>query len=477
MTMTNREIVAATQVRVDDLRELTRAGLVNREGYFYPSVHYPPITMYEPIHPDDFLAGYAPPPGNRMSVYVHIPFCETRCVFCHYPVVTGVTPAGKDHYLRMLEREMDLWFEHLDIDRIQATSVLVAGGTPTAMSVEQFRHFHRFFTARVDLASCTQLAYDVHPRTLLGDEGAERLRIMRDHGSDRLTIGIQSFDEELLQQMNRGQTRQESIDSIEACRRAGYEDICIEFIYGYPNQTMESWLADLRLAIELGVDEIQIYRLKIEPYGDEAGPILRMYREGNARFVSAEDTIHMKQAAILLLDEHGYRETLTRVFSRKKEFYSHYASDQCCRLIDQVGFGMSAFSSLRDRFCINPDTMDEYYDHIDAGRIPVNRGLVRSEDENRRWNVILPLKNMKVVRAEFAATCGLDVADVFPRELETLTRHGLVDVNERRVKLTAKGRFFADEICQQFHTERFMPHPRERYAEGPLNPYRSCEGC
>ncbi len=470
--MTDQQLVVAAERRVTDLRELTDAGLVNREGYFYPSVHYPPITMYEPIEPDAFLETYTVPQGNRMSVYVHIPFCNNRCVFCHYPVTVGLTPSKKDRYLTMLEREMDLWFDAVGIDRISATSVLVAGGTPTAMSVEQFRRFHRILTRRVDLTDCSQIAYDVHPRTLLGPDGAERLRIMRDHGSERLTIGIQTFDPLLLEQMDRGQERQERLDCVEACRKVGYDDICVEFIYGYPNQTMKSWLADLRLAIELGVDEIQIYRLKIEPYGDEAGRILDMYRDGGGTFVSAEDTIRMKQAAILLLNEHGYHETLTRVFSNDKSKYSHYASDQCCDLVDQIGFGLSAFSSLRDRFCINPDTLEEYYQHIEDRRVPLNRGLVRSADENRRWNVILPLKNWNVQRATFRESCGVDLPEAFPRHLEILAQHGLLDLNDRRARLTPKGRFFADEICQLFHTQRYMPHPAERYADGPLSPYR-----
>jgi len=470
--MTPPDRLASVERRVRDLRELTEAGLVNRDGAFFPSVHYPPITMYQPVDPDDFLATYTPPPGNRMSVYVHIPFCNNRCVFCHYPVVVGMSPAAKDRYLALLEREMDLWLARLGIDRISATSVLIAGGTPTAMSVPSFRAFHESFTRRVDLADCGQLAYDVHPRTLLGDEGRERLRIMRDHGSERLTIGIQTFDPVLLEQMERGQTREEAIASIEACRRAGYDDICVEFIYGYPNQTMDSWLADLRLAIDLGVDEIQIYRLKIEPYGDEAGPILEMYEGQPAAFVGAEDTIRMKQAAIRLLAEHGYHETLTRVFSREKSKYSHYASDQCCDLVDQIGFGLSAFSSLRDRFGINPATLEEYAQHIGDGRIPLNRGLVRDGDENRRWNVILPLKNWNVQRQAYRDTCGVDVVDAFPELWATLLRHDLVSVNARRVRLTPRGRFFADEICQLFHTERYLPHPRERYAAGPLSPYR-----
>ena len=467
-----KELVERSRYRVEQLHELQESGLVAKTGEFYPSVHYPPITMYSPIEADEFLDTFTLAPDGLMSVYVHIPFCDTRCVFCHYPVAVGLSEDKKDRYMRYLNKEMDLWLDRLGVDRIKAMSVLIAGGTPTAMSPARFARFHEDFVKRVDLGPCTQLAYDVHPRTLLGPDGTERLRIMRDHGSERLTIGVQSFDDVLLKKMNRGHTGQEALDSIKACHDAGYKDVCVEFIYGYPGQTMESWIRDMRLAIDSGVEEIQVYRLKVIPYGDEAGPILRMSSNTKAQFCSLEETLLMKEVANQMFAEAGMKQTLTRVFARDPDNLSHYARDQCCTLADQVGFGLSAFSSLRDRFSINPDSMTEYCDRLDRGLIPVNRGLVRSLDENRRWNVILPLKNWKVYKSNFVEHTGADLIETFGHQIDELKEFGLVTEDVRKIILTDKGRFFADEICQQFHTESYIPFKRDEYAEGPLNPYR-----
>ncbi len=466
--MNHDDHVLRARERIEDARELQQLGLVCDDGQFFPSVHYPPITMYGPTDEAAFLETYTAPPEGRMVVYAHIPFCPSRCTFCHYPVTVGASELRQEAYLDLLERELDLWLDRLGLDRIRAQSVLVAGGTPTALTPRMFRRFHELFTRRVDLADCTQIAYDVDPNTLLGRDGTERLAVMRDHGSERLTIGVQSLDDGVLRHMNRMHDAADAVESIRQCRRAGYEDICIEFIFGYPTQTLDGWLDTMERAIATGVEEIQLYRLKIEAYGDAPGPIGRLFLDQPGLFPDMETSLLMKQAAILMLGDHGYRENLTRVFARDRMHVSHYAADQCCRLLDCLGVGLSAFSSLRDRFCINPFSMREYAQSIEAGRLPLNRGLVRDRDAALRWHTVLPLKNMWVSKREYLEQTGAQVDRVFRPHWDALLAHGLVEETDRRFQLTPRGRFFADEVCTQFHHPDYLPFPMEQYEDGPL---------
>lgn len=135
------------------------------------------------------------------------------------------------------------------------------------MTPRLFRRLHEIISRRIDLADATQLAYDVDPSTLLGADGSERLRIMRDHGSARLTIGGQSMDDGTLTRMRRAHDADGIRRAVDQCRSAGFEDICVEFIYGYPDQTMAQRLQTLRSGIALGVEEIQLFRLWTIPYG------------------------------------------------------------------------------------------------------------------------------------------------------------------------------------------------------------------
>lgn len=456
-------------VRVAQFHELKELGLINREGSFFPcGIHYPPITMYPPATETEFLAGYVAPEDGRFVLYLHIPFCARRCTFCHYPCKTGASDAEQDDYIDLITREMDLWCDRLGVDRFKAWSILVAGGTPTFLSPKRFARFHEQIMRRIDMSECTQISYDVHPLDLIGPEGRERLGVMRGHGCDRITMGLQSLDDGILKHMNRGHGEAEAYEAIDAMYAAGISDVCIELIFGYPGVTVDVWRETLRKAVATGVEEIQFYRLKITPYGDSPGPIERLYRRHPERFPRPSEAIAQKQEAVLCMAEHGYYENLTRVFSQKPDQISHYATDQCCRQLDCLGFGQSAFSSLRDRFCINTPDLGEYARRVRDGRLPLDRGMVRNQADNLRWHLVLPLKNSWVNKDNYKARTGEDASEVFRPELDALARWGLLHEDDEVIRLTPMGRFFADEVCAQFHDPAYLPFPLDHYADGPL---------
>jgi len=457
--------IAAVVTR--DLQELQGAGLLPLDGDFFPSVHYPPITMYPPITEEELFDGYEPPADGLFVVYVHIPFCRQYCSFCHYPNRLGDCDAEKDRYLAALEREMDITMARLGLSSIEARSVLIGGGTPTFLTPRQLGRFLDSFMARVDMGACTQFNWDVDPLTLIDSHGAERLRLLKAAGAGRLTIGVQSLDDGILRRMNRPHTAAEALQAVRCAKQEGFR-LNIEFIFGYPGQSHEVWRRDIETACSLGVEEIQLYRLKTIPYGDHAGAI---FRRAEPR-VDAVTALVMKQAAIDLQAERGYHENLTRVFSLGPEHYSHYAHDQCCRLADQVSFGLTAFSSFRDRFGLNTQSFDEYYARLAEGRLPMNRGMVRGVDEQSRWHMVLPLKNRSVLKRSFHRATGALPGDAFPGRIADLKAFGLLEEDDDQLVLTPRGRFFADEVCHQFHSPRYVPFPKGAYAPGPLDPYR-----
>jgi oxygen-independent coproporphyrinogen III oxidase len=463
------ELLEKARQRVDEVKKLQAAGLICKDGDFVPSVHYPPITQYPSITQDDLFAGYILPQDGLLDVYVHIPFCEQHCTFCHYPVKVGKQTEEKNRYLATLEKEMDIYMHRLGIDKIKARSILIGGGTPTFLTQEQLERFLRFFCERVDLAHCSQFNYDVDPGSLVGESGLERLHIMKEYGVDRLTIGVQSLEDSVLKIMNRPHDAQIAIESIENSKKAGYQ-LNIEFIFGHPGETIKNWIEVIDKAAKLPVDEIQLYRLKVQAYGDRQGDIIKM-REGPARILPFEETMTMKQNAIGILAEHGFHENLRRVYSKKKEHYSHYAYNQCCMLYDEIGFGLTAFSSLRDRFGLNTQYFDEYYSLIEEGKLPLNRGYVRTKEDNLRWAIVLPLKNSKLQKSYFEKLTGISFDNIFRKKVEKLKQFGLIEENDEIVRLTELGTFVADEVVEQFNSNEYMPFQSDAYAQGPLHPY------
>ncbi len=455
---------------LDELKKLQAAGLICWDGDFVPSVHYPPITRYPPITGEDLFQSYVKPQDGLFDVYVHIPFCKQRCTFCHYPGKLGSQDEEIDRYLTALEKEMDIYMHVLGIDKIKARSILLGGGTPTFLSPGQLDHFLSFFVKRVDLSQCRQFNVDTDPGSLVGAMGEERLKLMREYQINRLTIGTQSFNDQVLKEMNRPHDARTAIESVYKSKEHGYQ-LNIEFIYGYPGETVENWIEVMEKAVSLPVEEIQLYRLKVLAYGDHQGHILNEREKNPLRIPSFDETMIMKHVAVDILGEHGYHENLRRVYSKERKHFSHYAHNQCCMLYDQIGFGLTAFSSLRDRFALNTQYFTEYYSSIDEGRLPVNRGTIRSREQQLRWALILPLKNRNVRRAYFEKITGTPLSAVFVKKIERLKQYGLLQEDQSGIQLTELGAMVADEVVEQFNSNEFMPFPREAYAEGPLNPY------
>lgn len=457
--------------RWEEFQSFQALGMIPRHGDFSPAgVHYPPITNYYPKTQEESYMDFKEKVDGEFDVYVHIPFCFRRCLFCHYPSHYNSNPTEKDIYLNALEKEMQNWLAFRGLEKIKARSILIGGGTPTDLSPSQLKRFLTFFTKYVDISNCPQFNYDVDPVTLVGEDGLERLRIIKDFAGDRLTIGIQSLNDDVLKKMHRSHNAATAKESIENCLGMGF-DVNIEFIYGHPGETIDNWIEVIQEACTLGANEIQLYRLKIEPYGDQVGTIKKFSEYHEDELISVEDTIRMKEISDIILAERGYKENLRRVFTKSRKHISIYAFNQCCRLKDQVGFGLSAFSSLNDRFLINTPDFSEYYRLVNDGKLAVNRGLLRNADQQARWSIILPLKNYYIDKHLYQEINGEEIPEKFRSKIELLKQYDLIEENEHRITLTKKGAFYSDELVHLFYEKEHQSFLQDEFCSGLLNPY------
>lgn len=453
------------------IEELQRKGLICKDGDFVPSVHYPPITQYPQKGDEEVLKGYTVPEDGMIDIYVHIPFCAQRCIFCHYPGKLGPQLEEKKKYLQYLEKEMDIYLNRLGLEKIKPRSILIGGGTPTYLPLDLLEYFMRFFTDRVDMSACKQFNVDLDPNSIIGEEGYRKMLILKKYGVDRLTIGIQSLNDDVLKLMNRRHSAEEAKESVRIAKELGF-DVNIEFIYGFPGETFENWVDVIDEAVTLPADEIQIYRLKVQAYGDLQGAIIQnRTKEGKAPIPDFKETMMMKQAAMDIFAENGIHENLRRVHSRQSKIYSHYAYNQCCAQYDQIGFGLTAFSSFRDRFALNTQYFEEYYGNIDKGILPISRGYIRDEEQQLRWHIVLPMKNTEVKKADFKRKTGKNIEDVFVDKQKLLIEEGLLEYTDKTLTLTELGKFVADEVVEQFNSVEYLPFPKEHYDDGILNPY------
>jgi len=463
--------IELADMRWNEFESFQNLGLIPMHGEFSPAgVHYPPITNYSPLSQNEAYENFSEEKNGLFDIYIHIPFCRKQCLFCHYPSRYQSTELEKETYLIALEKEMQLFIKLRNLDKIKARTVLVGGGTPTDLSPRLLKKFLSFFCKYVDISSCQQFNYDVDPSTLVTRNGLERLQIIKDFNGDRLTIGVQSLNDDILKKMNRSHNVKTALDSINNCRKFGFK-INIEFIYGHPGETLENWEEVMSQAVKLDVDEIQLYRLKIEPYGDQVGVIKQFSHYSQKEMITVKDTIRMKELASLILAEYGYNENLRRVYTKHKKNISLYAYNQCCRLLDQIGFGISAFSSLHDRFLLNTPSFVDYYNRINCEVLPVNRGLIRSPKQQALWSLILPLKNLFIDKRRFQEINKQNINLLFGEKFNILKKHGLVEETETKISLTSKGSFYADELVHIFYERPYQSFPESDFATKELNPY------
>lgn len=446
------------------LRELgvdvvDRAGLAPPDAKFFPVIGYPPLTMFGAMDDAPLFENVAARPVQPIVAYAHLPFCPSRCTFCHWITKTKSGSDEVDTYLDYLEREMVLYKRKMGVDAIPARAVLIGGGTPTYLSPRQMERFLRAFTTHFDLSACTQFSVEPEPTTILGADGLEKLRIMKDYGVNRMSMGVQSFDDGILARMGRVHNRADIVGAIEQMKNVGFDSIMIDLIYGYPDQTIEQWVDTLQTALALNIDGWQLYRLRIKAHGDRPGNIIKIYNKKSERFPETEAIRIMKYLGIAMSEQNGYHEYQTRCFTRSPRQMSHYLRDWCCNLTDVVGVGVSSWSNLRGVFALNTgdDSLARYFALIDSGKVSVDRGKMRTPDDEIRRSFILPLKNAKVDKAAFVARTGVDASAWFADEIAWAKGLALIAEGDRYIELTRRGRFFADEVSMRFFAPDYLP--------------------
>jgi len=426
--------------------------------------------MYPPSNENEMLSGlqYS---GENTLIYIHIPFCASRCLYCYWAIDLNHSSEYMDRYLDALEREIDLRLKILDNITISPKAILLGGGTPTLLTPDQIKRLLEILSTKFDLGQCMQYCTEAEPTNLLGTQGADRLRIMKEYGINRISLGVQSFNDTVLKTINRPHSKKDALQAIEQVKASGIGSVAIDLIYGLPDQTLESWIETLNVSHTCGIGGHQLYRLRITPHGDKIGPVKKLFEDDFSRFPSGDQVYIMKQLGIMLSMQNNFEETTRRVFckdSSQGSYYNYFYA----RLYNVLGFGLSAWSNFQDRFYLNSGSnLDEYYSYLEKGKLPINRGIIRSGMDEKIWALTLPLKCDAFNKQAYKNKIGSSVDEDFRIKIDRLKKYDLLQEDDKMIKYTEKGRFFADEVCIYFYDEKYVPFPDKMYSQGMLNPY------
>ncbi|WP_136514822.1 radical SAM family heme chaperone HemW [Geomonas edaphica] len=379
----------------------------------------------------------------RAGLYVHFPFCLKKCLYCDFNSAAG---SGEDaeRYVEFLLREMELRYAALP-EAVQAPTLYFGGGTPSLMAPEQVGRIIDRAARRFGLAGDAEVTLEANPGTIT----PERLAGYRAAGVNRLSLGIQSFDERLLQMLGRVHTRQQAISAFDEARRAGFDNLSIDLMHSLPGQTLEEWRAALCRAIELAPEHISAYALSVE----EGTPFERLYDEGALVLPGEEEAARMFEATSEMLKAAGYLHYEISNFARPGLFSRHnlsYWSRQ-----SYLGFGSGAHSfwnpdgiGLRWSNAVNAAS---YREEVSASVLPERDRLELAPDDAVAESFFLGLRvltglGLAPLKASF------DAELLAPRlaQVDELLRDGLLVAEGDTIRLADSSVIIANSIFSRF---------------------------
>ena len=433
---------------------------------------YPTADRFgEAFHESDLLSALAKRRAERaeqpLSLYVHIPFCEALCYYCACNKIITRHHEKAQPYLELLAREVELCVQHLGTGQ-QVSQLHLGGGSPTFLSDDELRSLMQTLRRHFSFAPEGEYSIEIDPRTV--DEG--RLKALADMGFNRISFGVQDFDPEVQKAVHRVQPAEQVFALMAAARRLGFTSINVDLIYGLPKQTPESFARTLAQMRELRPERIALYAFAHLP--ERFKPQRRINAE---ELPGAANKVGMLAAALQSFEDAGYDyigmdhfalpDDPLAIAKRQGKLHRNFQGYSTQPDCDLVGLGVSAISKVGAVYSQNAKTLEEYQTPLEAGHLPVVRGLTASADDLLRRAVIMAIMCQGRVRfADIEAAHGINFADTFAAELErlrTMQGDGLVEVQPDAIQVTPMGWFFVRGVAMVFDT--YVQSARARFSK------------
>ena len=403
-----------------------------------------------------------------LSLYVHIPFCESLCYYCACNKIITKHHNRSAAYLRYLGREVDLHTQQLGQGQT-VTQLHLGGGTPTFLSDDELAELMAMLRRSFTLAPDGEYSIEVDPRTV----DAARLRTLSGLGFNRLSFGVQDFDPDVQKAVHRIQPFAQVRELMAQARELAFDSINVDLIYGLPLQTPESFARTLDQVLQLRPDRIALYAYA--PLPERFKPQRRIHAAdlpgAAAKLAMLAQSLAAFEAAgyvYIGMDHFALPEDALAVAKRQGRLHRNFQGYSTQPDCDLIGLGVSAIGRIGATYSQNAKTMDEYCDHLDQGRLPVVRGLALNRDDLARRAVIMALMCQgQVIFESIEQAWLLDFRSYFAAELEQLrglADAGLVLLDESGIEVTAQGWFFVRAVAMVFDRHLQADRHRARFS-------------
>ncbi len=436
------------------------AGLAEPEVGSYFVATYPPFSVWSPeaVERDAKPALQTPP--NRatpLGLYLHIPFCRKRCHFCYFRVYTDKNAQEIGQYLDVLGREWELYAQQPAVAGRPLNFVYFGGGTPSFLSTQQLQRLVKSLTAVTPWTHAEEIAFECEPGTLT----EHKLAAIRKMGVTRLSLGVENFDDRILEISGRAHRSPEIGTAYQFARSLHFPQINIDLIAGMLGETDANWQRNIEKTIELQPDSITIYQMEL-PYNTTiTKDILQKTGQMTGTVAGWDVKRRWVAQAFEALERAGYHigSAYTAVKDPAKTKFIY--RDRLWQGADMAGLGVASFGHVNGVHVQNQDTWEAYSASLLRGELPLARAYRPTDDERMRRELVLQLKLGRLRPAYFAAKYDVDILQAFAPQFDSLRREGyLAEAGADLVSLTRDGLLRVDSLLPRF----FRPeHTNIRY--------------
>ncbi len=406
--------------------------------------------------------------NKPLSIYVHIPFCESLCYYCACNKIITKHHDKAEPYLRYLAKEVSIYTSAIGIGK-SVSQLHLGGGTPTFLSDTELSELMSLLKRSFSFTPGGEYSVEVDPRTV----NADRLKLLFDLGFNRLSFGVQDFDPDVQKAVHRIQPAEQVFDLVASARSIGFESVNVDLIYGLPKQTPDSFDATMRQINVLRPDRIALYAYahlpeRFKPQRRILAAELPLAADKIAMLSRSMDTLMNAGYVYIGMDHFALAEDALAVAKRQGRLHRNFQGYSTQPDCDLIGLGVSSIGRMGSTYSQNAKTMDEYVDMLDQGQLPIVKGLALSRDDQIRRAWIMAIMCQGHIQYDaFNEAWLIDASSYFAAELkqlESMQTQGLVALSKQALHVAPMGWFFVRGVAMVF--DKYLQADRYRHRNG-----------
>lgn len=425
----------------------TEVSATTEVGSYFIS-NYPPFSQWQsdfvPAAMDALNSDPLQTANTPLGLYIHIPFCRKRCKFCYFRVYTNQNAKAIEDYVKALIQELELISQRSAIGNRDLLFVYFGGGTPSYLSSKQLRSLRDRMSEYISWDRAKEVTFECEPGTL----SMEKLETLRDIGITRISLGVENFDDKILEENGRAHLSPEVMRAYEWIRQVGFPQVNIDLIAGMVGETDENWARCIDRALEMQPDNITIYQMEL-PFNTVYS---KEMREQGAQSPVADWPTKRRwvSEAMDRLMAAGYHISSGNELVKNPTTDQFVYRDNVWRGCDLIATGVSSFGHFQGVHYQNLDRIEDYMETVNRGELPINRALKPTAHQLLIRELVLLMKEGQVELGQLNQKYGVNVQQEFASAFKNQQAAGYLNLDGDTLKLTRRGLLQVDSLLPEY---------------------------